>query len=95
MPLYLAIVQAERELIVLEYGAVQVGSVSDFYRLGDSAATALTHPDYCRFTHRTTSRPQLLLAMFGAFFAADVSLVHLHDAAQDLQLIAARLPEPL
>jgi len=60
---------------------------------GTSTFTALTHPEHCGFTNRTTPRVQLLALVLVALFSADESFVNLNEAAKLSHLAVACFAE--
>ena len=78
-------------LDVLVDRAVQRGDIHVPDMQGDGAPSTFTHPEDGGFSHSTPAALQALGLVLGRFLAADVRLVHFHDAAQHLQVRAARL----
>src|SRR3990167_8571315 len=90
---FVAVDRAAR-LNVLVDRPVQRGDIHVPDMQGDGAPSTFTHPEDGGFSHGTPPALQALGLVLGSFLAADVRLVNLNDAAQHLQVRAARLAQP-
>lgn len=88
-------VQRRSGLDVCMYRCMQISRVRARNRFGNRAPAALAHTHHRSFADSTTPGVELFASVFVGFFAADIGLINLNNAAQYSRIIAASLAQTL